>query len=251
MREEAICCRDVTLRRPGKKNAFQMEHLNLELKRGCITGLIGRNGSGKTTLLKALANGSFAVGGEIWYDGKTYREDDVNIRKKLSCVYDRPNFHLSRRPAQLADLTELCEPWFDRAYFEEKLKVFQVPMDQKVKELSAGMVKKLQLVLALSRRPEILLLDEVTSGVDPVSRGEMMDLLLEFMQDPAHTILFSTHVTEDLDQIADYVVMLENGQIVLNEEKESLKQRLATAQGELPSIEDLMVTVIEKGDAVW
>ena len=78
-----------------------------------------------------------------------------------------------------------------------------------------------------------------------------MDLLLEFMQDPAHTILFSTHVTEDLDQIADYVVMLENGQIVLNEEKESLKQRLATAQGELPSIEDLMVTVIEKGDAVW
>ncbi len=246
MGEHAISLKDVTLERSEKKNTFRMEHLNLELKKGCLTGLIGRNGAGKTTLLQAIASNSFVKGGEIRYDGATYWEDDVAIRKKMSWVCDHPNFNFSRRPEQLAKVVEACEPWFDRAYFTTNLKRFGIPMDQKVKEMSAGTVKKLQLVLALSRRPDILLLDEPTSGVDPVSRGEMLDLMQEFMQDPEHAILFSTHVTEDLDLVADYIVMLEGGAIVLDEEKEALKERWSEA-GVLPSIEELMVSVIDRG----
>ena len=209
---------------------FAIRKMNLDIKKGAVTGLVGRNGAGKSTLIKTIMRQQPATG-SILYDGKKFAEHEVEILSKTACVFDAPHFSLSAKPKKLKKAFAALYPAFNGQMFDELCAKFNLPQDKRVVKYSLGMQRKLCIIIALCQSPELLILDEPTSGIDPVDRAEVVALLQQFMLDENHTILFSTHITEDLDKIADYIVMIENGRILLNEDKVTLieKYRLVSA----------------------
>ncbi len=209
---------------------FAIRKMNLGIKKGAFTGLVGRNGAGKSTLIKTIMRQQPATG-SILYDGKKFAEHEVEILSKTACVFDAPHFSLSAKPKKLKKAFAALYPAFNGQMFDELCAKFNLPQDKRVVKYSLGMQRKLCIIIALCQSPELLILDEPTSGIDPVDRAEVVALLQQFMLDENHTILFSTHITEDLDKIADYIVMIENGRILLNEDKVTLteKYRLVSA----------------------
>ena len=209
---------------------FAIRKMNLDIKKGAVTGLVGRNGAGKSTLIKTIMRQQPATG-SILYDGKKFAEHEVEILSKTACVFDAPHFSLSVKPKKLKKAFAALYPAFNGQKFDELCAKFNLPQDKRVVKYSLGMQRKLCIIIALCQSPELLILDEPTSGIDPVDRAEVVALLQQFMLDENHTILFSTHITEDLDKIADYIVMIENGRILLNEDKVTLieKYRLVSA----------------------
>jgi ABC-2 type transport system ATP-binding protein len=241
MNKSAIVCKNLCF----QTGNFKIENLNIELKKGFITGLIGRNGAGKTTLIKIIANLYERICGSILYDGLNYWENEIEIKKRLSIVYDRSNFSNGATPIKLVNGIKTIEPWFDDKFFCEKMELMKLDKNMKIKSFSKGMLKKLMLIIALSRKPNILILDELTSEIDPISRIEILDLLQEFMENENNTILFSTHITSDLDKIADYIIMIDDGSILIFEEKDALKHNF-NVNGSLPEIETIMYSVIKE-----
>mgnify|MGYP001851396593 FL=1 len=209
---------------------FAIRKMNLDIKKGAVTGLVGRNGAGKSTLIKTIMRQQPATG-SILYDGKKFAEHEVEILSKTACVFDAPHFSLSAKPKKLKKAFAALYPAFNGQMFDELCAKFNLPQDKRVVKYSLGMQRKLCIIIALCQSPELLILDEPTLGIDPVDRAEVVALLQQFMLDENHTILFSTHITEDLDKIADYIVMIENGRILLNEDKVTLteKYRLVSA----------------------
>ena len=209
---------------------FAIRKMNLDIKKGAVTGLVGRNGAGKSTLIKTIMRQQPATG-SILYDGKKFAEHEVEILSKTACVFDAPHFSLSAKPKKLKKAFAALYPAFNGQMFDELCAKFNLPQDKRVVKYSLGMQRKLCIIIALWQPVKLLILDEPTSGIDPVDRAEVVALLQQFMLDENHTILFSTHITEDLDKIADYIVMIENGRILLNEDKVTLteKYRLVSA----------------------
>jgi ABC-2 type transport system ATP-binding protein len=209
---------------------FAIKDLNLDIKSGCITGLIGRNGTGKTTLIKTIMRQQDAVCGKILYNGKSFAENEVEILSKIACVFDKPHFNVMAKPKNLVKIYQSFYPAFDMEKYDRLMEKFELPHDQKISKYSFGMQRKYCLILALCQGADILILDEPTSGIDPFDRGEVVSLIQEFMLDESKTVLFSTHITEDLDKIADYIVMMDNGAITLNEDKEILTESYRLVQ---------------------
>jgi ABC-2 type transport system ATP-binding protein len=209
---------------------FAIKNLNLTIKSGCITGLIGRNGAGKTTLIKTIMRQQDAVSGKILYNGKSFAENEVEILSKIACVFDKPHFNIMIKPKKLVKIYQSFYPAFDIEKYNMLMEKFHLPHDIRIAKYSLGMQRKYCLVLALCQGADILLLDEPTSGVDPFDRGEVVALIQEFMLDESKTVLFSTHITEDLDKIADYIVMMDNGAITLDEDKETLTESYRLVQ---------------------
>ena len=209
---------------------FKISDLNLEIKRGCITGLVGRNGAGKTTLLKTIMRQLEPVSGRILYNGLKFREDEVGILNSIACVFDTPHFALASRPKNLLKYYKAAYKNFNEELFHTLMAKFNLPEAQSISKYSYGMQKKCNLIFGLCQSPEILILDEPTSGIDPYDRKEVVTLVQEFMMDENHTVLFSTHITEDLDKIADYIVLMENGKITMNEDKVTLTEKYRLVQ---------------------
>jgi ABC-2 type transport system ATP-binding protein len=209
---------------------FVITNLNLTIKSGCITGLIGRNGAGKTTLIKTIMRQQDAISGKILYNGKSFAENEVEVLSKIACVFDKPHFNTIVKPKKLVKIYQSFYPAFDIAKYNSLMEKFNLPHDIRIAKYSLGMQRKYCLILALCQGADILILDEPTSGVDPFDRGEVVSLIQEFMLDESKTVLFSTHITEDLDKIADYIVMMDNGDITLNEDKETLTENYRLVQ---------------------
>ena len=209
---------------------FKISDLNLEIKSGCITGLVGRNGAGKTTLLKTIMRQLEPVSGRILYNGMNFRNNEVEILNSIACVFDTPHFALMSRPKNLLKYYKAAYKNFDEELFHKLMAKFNLPESQSIGKYSYGMQKKCNLIFGLCQNPDILLLDEPTSGIDPYDRKEVVTLVQEFMMNEKHTVLFSTHITEDLDKIADYIVMMENGKITMNEDKVSLTEKYRLVQ---------------------
>lgn len=201
---------------------FQLKNINLNIPSGVIVGLIGENGAGKTTLIKSILNIIKIQEGEINIFGKNYLSCEDEIKENIGVVLDNMFFPELLTPNNI-DLVmkDIYKSW-DSSLFQKYLETFSLPKDKKIKELSKGMRKKLEIITALSHHPRLLLLDEPTSGLDPVVRSEVLELFQDFLQDDNHTILLSTHITSDLEHIADYIVFLDNGEILLNEEKSTI-----------------------------
>ena len=190
---------------------------------GSIVGLIGENGAGKTTLLKILCGVNRADDGMVDLLGGS--PADAATRAKIGVVFEDAYFYESLTPAQVgASLRGIFGPAWDAGYFAALLEQFHLPPKKSIKELSRGMRMKLNLASALAHRPELLVLDEATAGLDPVVRGELLDLFLEFIQDERHSIVMSSHITADLEQIADSIAYLHNGQLLFQENKDDLLQ---------------------------
>lgn len=209
---------------------FKLDGIDVTVKRGCVTGLIGRNGAGKSTLIKTIMRQQDASAGYILYNGQKFADNEVGILNSIACVFDSPHFSTYAKPKNLVKLFKAAYKNFDMELYNNLMRKFNLPHDLRVSKYSYGMQRKYSLILALSQRPEILILDEPTSGVDPFDRNEIVGLIQEFMLDESHTVLFSTHITEDLDKIADYIVMLEDGRVTLSEEKNVLLERFRLVQ---------------------
>ncbi len=203
---------------------FKIENLNLNIIKGAITGLIGANGAGKSTLIKTVMRCVRAESGKILYGGKRFAGNEKQILSSVACVFDDVVFSVGSKPKTLKKIYSSVYPNFDGAKYDMLVERFRLPQNIRVQKYSFGMKKKLSFVIALCQGAELLILDEPTSGIDPYDRNELTTLIQEYMLDENHTVLFSTHITEDLDKIADYIVMMDDGRITLNDSKDNITQ---------------------------
>lgn len=204
---------------------FQLKDVRFVLPVGCIMGFLGKNGAGKSTTMKAIMDLIPTDRGDIRILGMRMPEKDVAIKEQVGYVSDTPL--LNERwtvERTLQFVRHFYRHWDDEAV-KKHLKLFQIPVNKKVAQLSKGMKVKFSLVLAIAHRPKLLLLDEPTSGLDPVAREEVLDVLLAFVRDGSRSVLFSSHITSDVEKIADAVTLIDNGRILLSEDKESLLDR--------------------------
>ena len=202
---------------------FTLGPVNLEIPAGRIVGLVGENGAGKTTLLKMLCGVNRPDGGTIALLSDS--PQDVNARTELGVVFEDAYFYENLTGRQVGRaLAGVFGSRWDAAAFDSYLHRFSLPRDKRMKELSRGMRMKLSLAGALAHHPALLVLDEATSGLDPVVRGELLDLFLDFIQDENHSILMSSHITADLEQAADSIAYLHHGKLLFHENKDDLMQ---------------------------
>ena len=207
---------------------FSLNHITFSLEMGTITGLVGRNGAGKTTTIKSILDVVHPDSGEIRIFG---RERSADVMQQVGVVYDECCFSELLKLRQLDSIfRSVYRNWSSDIFFGLCEK-YGLPQDKKIKTFSRGMKQKLSIAAALAHSPKLLLLDEPTGGLDPVARGEILDDLQEFVEDGAHTVLLSTHITTDLERVADQIILVSNGEIKLNEDKNTLFDEYCVLKG--------------------
>lgn len=204
------------------KSNFILDKLSFSLPYGAILGFVGENGAGKTTTIGCILNTVRKDSGMVKLFGKEMRDIDTDIREKIGVVYDGDNFPGFWTAKQLSQVMEGIYTQWDNALFQKYLEDFHLPVKQKIKNYSRGMTMKLAIAVALSHHPQLLILDEATSGLDPIMRDEMLDVFLEFVQEESHSILLSSHITSDLEKVADYITFIHNGKLILTASKNDL-----------------------------
>lgn len=204
------------------KSNFTLDKLSFSLPYGTIWGFVGENGAGKTTTIGCILNTVKKDSGVVKLFGKEMQEYDTDIREKIGVVYDGDNFPAYWTAKQLSEVMDGIYTQWDNALFQKYLEDFHLLANQKIKDYSKGMTMKLAIAVALSHHPQLLILDEATSGLDPIMRDEMLDIFLEFVQEESHSILLSSHITSDLEKIADYITFIHNGQLIMTVSKNDL-----------------------------
>lgn len=210
-----------------KYGSFELGPLDLSIPRGCLVGYIGENGAGKTTTLKAILGLVRPDAGEIKLLGRNLPLADQQVMNRVGVVFDDLHLPGDMSVKEAGVHARLSFASWQEETFQKFLQDFALPSKQKIKTLSRGMKVKLSLALALSHQAELLILDEATSGLDPVVRDEILDLLLDFLQDENHSVLISSHILSDLEKAADYIAFLHQGKILFMEEKDRLVERFA------------------------
>lgn len=205
---------------------FQLDHVDLTLPEGCVMGFIGENGAGKSTTINLILDFIRADSGEVLLYGEPNTSAFPAMKEDIGVVIDEDCFP---ETLNLRDINSILRSAFKRwseETFYGYVKRFGLPEKKKIKEYSKGMRMKLSIAAALSHGAKLLILDEATSGLDPVVRDELLDLLYDFVQDEHHAIFLSSHITSDLEKICDYVTFLHRGRVVFSEEKDALCERL-------------------------
>ncbi|MGD6875075.1 ABC transporter ATP-binding protein [Bacillus infantis] len=212
---------------------FSIKDINFQVKQGFITGFIGGNGAGKSTTIKMMMNLLKPDQGEIKIFGLDFKTHEKEIKERIGFVYDGNVFY---EGMNLKDIKRIVGPaykrWDDRMFYQY-VEQFELPLNKAIKTFSKGMQMKASLAIALSHHAELIIMDEPTSGLDPIFRREMLDLLQELMLDDRRTIFFSTHITTDLDRIADYIAFLHNGRLVFNQSVHEVAENYALVKGGL------------------
>ena len=205
-----------------KYNGFELKDINLELPKGMIMGLIGENGAGKTTTIKSILNLIKIDKGEIKIFGLNIKENEKKIKEDIGVVLDGGFFSEYLNPADINKIMrKMYKNWDEKLYFKY-LEDFKLPKNKISKEFSSGMKMKLKIAVALSHHPKLLILDEPTSGLDPVARSEILDIFQDFIQNEDNSIFVSSHITSDLEHIADYITFINEGKIVLSKTRDEL-----------------------------
>lgn len=200
---------------------FQLEQVSLTVPSGCIVGLIGENGAGKSTLFRIALGLAQPESGSILFQGKPFAATPAQ-NADIGVVFGDISFCGSLTPLHVEKICQTAYPRWDHAQYHRLLELLQVPEKKPIQELSKGTKMKLNLAIALSHRPKLLLLDEATSGLDPIVRETILDLFLEFVQEEDHSILISSHISSDLERIADYLVFLHEGKVFFSLPKDTL-----------------------------
>lgn len=190
---------------------FAIKDFNLHIPQGYMTGLLGPNGSGKTTLIKLLMNILQTDKGQIKIHGES--NDQPQLKQEIGFVYDTLYIYEELTIKKWHDMVKHIYTNWDEAYFQKLLQDFKLPYRKKFKHFSKGMKMKTQFLFALSYHPKLLILDEPTAGLDPIFRKKLLKILQDWLDDDQKTILFSTHITSDFDEIGDYFVLIDDGQI--------------------------------------
>ena len=207
-----------------KYDGFKLDHVNLILPNGCIMGLIGENGAGKSTTIQLILNAIKRDGGTITVLGKDNRESFELTKEDIGVVLDEVGFAECLTAKQVGQVMQNIYRNWDKQVFENYLQTLHIPDKKQFKEFSKGMKMKLCIAVALSHHAKLLILDEATSGLDPVVRDEVLDIFSEFTRDENHAILMSSHIVSDLEKICDYIAFMHKGKLMLCEEKDRLKE---------------------------
>ncbi|MBO8158166.1 ABC transporter ATP-binding protein [Thermosyntropha sp.] len=221
---------------------FALEEVSFSLEPGYIMGFIGPNGAGKSTIIKLILNLLRKDRGDIKVFGLDHVKNEQEIKNRIGFVFDENYYY---EELTVSEMKRIIAPfysnWNDKI-FKHYMKKFSLPPKRKIKDLSKGMKMKFSLAVALSHNAELLIMDEPTSGLDPIIRDELLEILGEFIQDENKGVFFSTHITSDLDKIADYITFINEGKIVFSSPKEELWDRYVLVKGE----KDLLDADIKK-----
>lgn len=216
--KNAIEIKNLTIRYDG----FTLDHISFHVPKGSIMGFIGQNGAGKTTTIKSLLNIIQPDEGTIQILGMDSKENEIAIKEQIAAVFDELPFH-DQLTAKNIDiiLRDVYKEWNTNT-FKNYLERLTIPYKKKIGEFSKGMKMKLQIAAALSHNAQLLIMDEATTGLDPVVRNECLDIFLEYLQDENHSILMSSHITTDLEKIADSVTFIDRGKLLLTGYKDDV-----------------------------
>ncbi len=210
---------------------FALKNVSFSLPKGFIMGFVGENGSGKTTTIRSILNMAKIDSGSISVFGLDSVDDTIAIKERLGVVFDSLYLaeHLNVKQIE-QQLKPFYKDWDSKEFFR-RIKEFELPDNKKVGDFSKGMKMKLMIAIALSHKAELIILDEPTSGLDPVARDELLDILAEYIEDENRGVLFSTHITADVERIADYVTILHNGKVWYTGTKDELTESYAVIKG--------------------
>lgn len=215
-------------------DALKVEHVNktypgfsltdvcFELPKGSIMGLVGENGAGKSTIIKILLGLVQKDSGKVQILGERDLEKNKYVKEDIGVVFDEINFYETLTPVKVEKICKNAYKNWDSTAYASYLEQFSLPKDKEIKTFSKGMQVKLCLAVAMSHQAKLLLLDEPTSGLDPIVREELLDIFLEFVQDEEHAVLLSSHITTDLEKIADYITFLHKGNVIFSTSKDEL-----------------------------
>lgn len=208
---------------------FALKDVSFAIPKGSIMGFIGENGAGKTTTIKLILAQTQRASGQITVFGLDNIQEEKKIKQDIGVVFDENFFYFMLKPTEIAKIMRASFTNWDDALYLQYLDQFKLPKNKIIKEFSRGMKMKLAIAAAISHHPKLLLLDEATSGLDPVVRGEILDVFLDFIQDEEHSILLSSHITSDLERVADYITFIHEGKVVLSDNKDSIMERYGVA----------------------
>lgn len=214
-----------------KYEKFLLNNVSMTLEYGYIMGFIGRNGAGKTTTLKSMLNLVHADSGEVNICGMNSIENEFACKQKIGFVLGGVDYYPKSKLKTITSVTRKFYTQWDDEEYKKLLTRFELDEEKRIDQLSAGMRVKYSLALALSHKAELLILDEPTSGLDPVSRDDLLELFQELIEDGAHSILFSTHITSDLEKCADYITYIKDGEILDSKEKDAFIEQYRYIKG--------------------
>jgi ABC-2 type transport system ATP-binding protein len=223
---------------------FDLKDVSFSLEQGFIMGFIGRNGAGKTTTLKSILGMVHKEGGSVRLLGMDFDQNELEIKQHIGFMIGGVDYYSKTKIRTISAVVRRFYREWDDSIYQEYMKRFALDENKRPSELSNGMRIKYSLVLALSHRAKLLLLDEPTSGLDPVARDNLLELFQEFIEDGERSILFSTHITSDLEKCADYITYIENGRIIESRTKDDLLQAYRLVKGtsqQLAPLEGLLI----------
>lgn len=217
---------------------FHLQDVSFSLQEGCITGFIGINGAGKTTTIKSILGLVLKDSGSIKIFGSKMDQNERELKNRIGIVFDEGYFYGDISIGEMKSIIAPAYSNWDEAVFKSYMKRFGLKLNQDISTLSKGMRMKYAIALALSHHADLLVMDEPTSGLDPLVRSELMSILLEFMKEDGKSVFFSTHITSDLDKIADVLILIDQGKIILNEEKDTLLDTHGLVKGDHRMLND-------------
>lgn len=219
--ENIVEIKHLTKTYPG----FQLNDVSMQIPAGTIMGFIGENGAGKSTTIRSILQLIHTDAGEIKVFGRDMKEYEKQNKEEIGVVLSDSMFPEAMNAVKIGKVLQQVYRNWDPQTYESYLTKFKLPIKKNIKELSTGMRMKLSIACALSHHPRLLILDEATSGLDPIIRDEILDVFLEFIGDGEHSILISSHITSDIEKAADYVTFIHEGKILLSEEKDILLEQ--------------------------
>lgn len=224
---------------------FTLDNVSFYLEEGSICGFIGRNGAGKTTTLKGIMNLIHFDSGEVNVFGHNFFENELENRQDISFSLSELNFFPDCKIGKLSKVTAKFYKNWNQETYEKLCKKFNLDQTKRIRELSSGMKVKYNLAIALSHDAKLLILDEPTSGLDPVSRDEILDIFLNLVKSGKRSILFSTHITSDLEKCADHIVYIKNGKIIAQESRKDFVNNYVFVKGPIKlfdATKDLLIS---------
>lgn len=210
---------------------FQLKNVSMTLEEGFIMGFIGRNGAGKSTTLKTMLNLMKSDGGTIKLCGLSNPRDEIEIKNQVGYVFGGVDFYPEAKISRITDVTKSFYKEWNEELYKSLCERFEIDQNKKFKHLSAGMKVKYSVAVAMSHNPRLLILDEPTSGLDPAARDDLVLLFQEFIEDGQHSILFSTHITSDLEKCADYITYIKQGEILASTDRETFHNSYISVAG--------------------
>ena len=215
---------------------FSLRDVTFSLPEGCITGFIGVNGAGKTTTLRTILGLTTKLSGNIQFFGLDFNKNEKQIKDRIGIVLDDGCFYEELSLSEMKSIISSAYTSWSEQDFKRYMDMFSLDPKQKINTLSNGMRMKYALALALSHNAELLIMDEPTSGLDPLIRSQLLKTLIEYMKNGGKGVFFSTHITSDLDKIADTLIMIDKGRIIFQEEKDTLLDTYRIVKGDSQSL---------------